>query len=308
VYCDGEKMDGKSFCCGFVGLGRVVLPSKSVKNSAVCGRPLIFGRVIVPKVGSPVVSMTVGEGRWLDKARVTALAVLAGVGMMFSPKFANARTDHVASSTLEEKSTDVTSLVIVGGAVLGGLALKKKIDERRESRDLEMRAKEQQELIQGGRAPSLDLRDIERKEKAEREMETMDADKDAAEDEDLMSDLRKRMEKIKGSQDKDDGSEDPNNRPGVDGRRDHSSRGNTGSATLEPPTDDKPRKRRPIRRPRSGTSDPRRPPQSRKTDENQEKGGTMPRNERDGDENVSKENLDMLKRMWDLSGDGEVTK
>mmetsp|Transcript_5466 Transcript_5466/g.23225 ORF Transcript_5466/g.23225 Transcript_5466/m.23225 type:complete len:95 (-) Transcript_5466:547-831(-) len=81
-----------------------------------------------------------------------------------------------------------------------------------------MRAKEQQELIQEGRAPSLDLRDIERREKAEREMETMDADKDAANDEELMSDLRKRMEKIKGSQDEDDSSDDPNNRPGVDGR------------------------------------------------------------------------------------------
>jgi len=35
----------------------------------------------------------------------------------------------------------VTSLVLLGGAVLGGLALKKKLDERRESRNVEMRAK-----------------------------------------------------------------------------------------------------------------------------------------------------------------------
>ncbi|KAJ8906534.1 hypothetical protein NDN08_003027 [Rhodosorus marinus] len=301
-------MEGRSLRCGFVGSGRIVLPSKSVKNSAVCGRPLVSSRVMVLKAGIPVVSMTVGEGGWFNKARFTALAVLAGVGMMFSPKAANAGTDYVESATAEEKSTDVTSLVLVGGAVLGGLALKKKLDGRRESRDLEMRTKEQQELIQEGRAPSLDLRDIERREKAEREMETLDADKDAANDEDLMSDLRKRMEKIKGSQDEDDSSDDPNNRPGVDGRRDHSSRGNTGSATLEPPTDNQPRKRRPIRRPKPGSNDPRRPPQSRKADQDQEKGGTVPRNEQGGDESVSKENLDMLKRMWDLSGDGEVTK
>mmetsp|Transcript_5465 Transcript_5465/g.23219 ORF Transcript_5465/g.23219 Transcript_5465/m.23219 type:complete len:225 (-) Transcript_5465:547-1221(-) len=211
-------MEGESWRCGFVGSARVVLPSKSVKNSAVCGRPVLTSRVMVLKAGVPGVSMTAGEGGWFDKARFTALAVLAGVGMMFSPKTANARADYVASATAEEKSTDVTSLVLLGGAVLGGLALKKKLDERRESRNVEMRAKEQQELIQEGRAPSLDLRDIERREKAEREMETMDADKDAANDEELMSDLRKRMEKIKGSQDEDDSSDDPNNRPGVDGR------------------------------------------------------------------------------------------
>jgi len=92
------------------------------------------------------------------------------------------------------------------------------------------------------------------------------------------------------------------------GRRDHSSRGNTGSATLEPPSDNQPRKRRPIRRPKPGSKDPRRPPQSIKADQDEGKGGTLPRNDQDDDESVSKENLDMLKRMWDLSGDGEGKK